>query len=357
MRLSYHGFFLLILLGCFSLGAQTPDDASMSSRIEKGMVETIRNNFSGAEEIFWGLIRDYPRRPAGYFYLGATYQARMLDEENYDSLQAFTELMDTTIKLAKECLKKNENDVWALFFEGSAYVYKSYMDSKLGKMWRSYRNAARGVNRLEKVLKKDSSFYDAYLGIGSFKYWKSSKTRSLKWLPFFSDERDRAIPLILKAIDKGKFTQRVGRDQLAWIYMDYGKPNLALQLALQNYHEFPESRFFRWTLVAAYYHHGELSRAYDLYAELLEEVRQLPTNNHYNEIVCLLRMAEIKYQLKDYFAVEKLTSELLSLPLSEEVRKRTRKKRERALELKQKSVVELAKRNGTHSQVSGGMGE
>ncbi len=330
----------------WGLIAQTPENPEIARRIERGIILTIRNEFHQAEQVFRDLIADYPRRPAGYFYLGATYQALMLDRENYDSLQAFRKVMKTAIQRAKELLKQNKNDTWALFFEGSAYLYISFIDSKLGKIWGSYRNASRGVGRLKKILKYDSTFYDAYLGVGSFTYWKSSKMKSLKWLPFISDQRRKAIPMMELAISKGRFTRLVGRDQLAWVYLDDGKPEEALRLALENYRLYPESRFFQWTLVAAYYRSEKFEEAFRLYQQLLQEIRQLPENNHYNEIVCLLRMAEIEYRRAHYAGVEKLTSELLSLSLTEDVRKRSRKKRKQALELKQQSARELAKMNG-----------
>lgn len=348
MKKTIHILLLFLMASgwCWGLFAQTPENPEIARRIEQGIILTIRNEFDQAEQVFRDLIADYPQRPVGYFYLGATYQAMMLDRENYDSLQAFRNVMQTAIQRAKDLLKKNKDDTWALFFEGSAYLYISFIDSKLGRIWGSYRNASRGVGRLKKILKYDSTFYDAYLGVGSFKYWKSSKMKSLKWLPFISDQRREAIPMIELAIRKGRFTQLVGRDQLAWIYLDDGKPEEALQLALENYRLYPESRFFQWTLVAAYYRSNRLEEAYQLYRQLLHEIRQLPENNHYNEIVCLLRMAEIEYRWTHYAAVEKLTSELLSLSLSEDIRKRSRKKRQQALDLKRKSTRELAKMNG-----------
>ncbi len=347
MKKTLYILLIVVAIGCgWGLFAQTPENPEIARRIERGIILTIRNEFDQAEQVFRDLIADYPQRPGGYFYLGATYQAKMLDQENYDSLYAFRNAMKTAIQRAKAIRKIDKTDTWALFFEGSAYLYISYIDSKLGKMWASYRNASKGASRLEKVIKTDSAFYDAYLGVGSFKYWKSSKMKSLKWLPFISDQRRKAIPMVELAIKKGRFTKLVGRDQLAWIYMDYGKSEEALRLALSNYQLYPESRFFQWTLVAAYYRNEQFDEAYRLYEQLLQEIRQLPENNHYNEIVCLLKMAEIEYRRTHYDAVERLTSELLSLSLTEDIRKRSRKKRQQALELKRKSASEFAKMNG-----------
>jgi hypothetical protein len=75
---------VLLLNLLLTAQAQTPADPEIKAQIEIGIEKTILNNFSGAALIFQQLIDQYPEQPFGYFYLGATYQAEMLDAENYD---------------------------------------------------------------------------------------------------------------------------------------------------------------------------------------------------------------------------------------------------------------------------------
>lgn len=331
------------LFAATSLPTQTPFDSEIKQQIETGIEKTILNDFSGAGLIFQKLIEQYPDQPWGYFYLGATYQAEMLDAERYDKVDDFTELMERAIEISKEQQKENAENPWAYFFEGSAHLYRSFMDSKMKKVWGAYRNAVKGVGRLEKVIELDSTFYDAYLGVGSYKYWKSSKAKLLTWLPILKDERDLGIEMVHTAIKKGSFVKLVGRDQLAWISLDHGETDKALQLALENHRLYPQSRFFLWTLVEIYYRNEQHDEAFELYQQLLNEVRQLPENNHYNEITCLLRMAKIYYSRGDFFNTELLASEILSLRLDNEMRDRVKPKLKEALKLKQQSLAELAK--------------
>lgn len=323
--------------------AGSPSDREIEKQIENGIERTILNDFPGAESIFKNLIHQYPAQPFGYFYLGATYQAEMLDRENYDKLDDFTAAMERAIELSKEVQEQNGEDAWACFFEGSAYLYRSFMDNKLKKVWGAYRNAVKGAGRLEKVIELDSTFYDAYLGVGSYKYWKSSKTKMLAWLPILKDERDRGINMVQTAVQKGNFVKLIGRDQLAWILLDSGKNQEALQLAIANHRLYPESRFFMWTLVEIYYRDEQWEEAFNLYQKLLYLLRELPHNNHYNEVTCLLRMAEVYYMQGDFISSDSLASEILSLKLSEEVRERVKPKLKRALKLKQLCAPELTK--------------
>ncbi len=323
--------------------ARTPFAPAVQQQVELGIEKTIRNDFVGAEALFRELIAAYPDQPAGYFYLGATFQAEMLDAEQYDRLEEFQQTMARCIEVAKALQERDGSDPWPYFFEGSAHLYRSFMDSKQKKMLGAYRNAVRGVHRLEKVIALDSAFYDAYLGVGSFKYWKSSKAKALTWLPFISDERRRGIEMVQIALEKGNFVKLVGRDQLAWMLLDAGRTQEALELALQNHRLYPESRFFRWTLVEIYYRGEHWEEAFQAYGELLQMVRALPENNHYNEITCLLRLGEIYCLQGEFEKSRDLALEILRLPLDPQVRERAKPKLKQALELQKRCAEELAR--------------
>ncbi len=337
----------LIIINVFAafapLNGQGIYPPEIAQRIESGVIRTIQNDFSGAESTFQELIHELPVEPCGYFYLGATIQAEMLDREDFSRLAEFNAAIDTAIYLAKSMRKKDPTNLRAWFFEGSAYLYRSFMDNKRKKMWGAYRNASKGVNRLEKALDLDATFYDAYLGVGSYKYWKSSKAKALAWLPFVADDREKGIRMVQKAIEKGQFVRLVASDQLAWMLLDFGHADEALALAKQNHQRFPHSRFFMWTLVEIYHKNQQLEQALQLYKELLTILRKQRFNNHYNEMNCLLHIAEIYYGQGNFLEAERHLNELLQLELSEEISKRSKSKRKRAAALKKRCVKELAR--------------
>lgn len=339
------GIFLVV---CLCLLTTTPAlprceiTPEIQAQIARGIEQTINNDFRGAEALFRELIVKYPRQPFGYFYLGATVQAEMLDREDYTRLAEFEGALDTTIMLAESLRKQDDSDIWAWFFEGSAYLYRSFMDNKRKKMWGAFRNASKGSGRLEKALQIDSTFYDALLGVGSYKYWKSSKAGALTWLPFVADDRRKGLEMVRNAIKKGRFVKWVGRDQLAWMLLDFGDAPAALELAAENHRQFPESRFFLWTLVEIYYRTQQFDTAFQLYQTMLGKLRASPENNHYNEMTCLLHMAEIQCQRGNYREAEQLLTELLNLELSPDVFERSQHKRKAALALKQRCAKEIA---------------
>lgn len=334
-------FRLILFLGFFAglirpVGAVTPDKEPVKSVIETGILQTINNRFNQALNLYDQLIRQYPDHPVGYFYKGAVLQARMLDREDFSSKTEFYELMQKTIRLADSLQDSGSKDAWLYFYEGSALLYRSYLKTREANWFAAYRDAVRGVSRLESAIARDSLLYDAYLGVGSYKYWKSARTEFLSWLPFISDEREKGIAMIRQAIEKGVFVRWIGRDQLSWILMDDGQYRDALRIARENAQTFPESRFFKWTLASAALYCQELDIGYRVYGELLESIRQLPANNHYNEIDCLVSLAEIEVKRKNWQQAFRFADRALRLNISAEIRERARGKLKRALSIRNK---------------------
>lgn len=324
----------LLVIPLSTAGAFDPAAAEIKDRIFRGIELTIENEFEAATEIYRGLVAEYPDEPVGYFYLAAVLQSQMLDEEDYSHQTRFEDWINKCLQKAKERQKDRHVDPWLLFYEGNAYLYQSFLKSKLGNWWGAYRDARKGAGRLQEVLELDSAFYDAYLGIGSYKYWKSARMKLIRWLPFVPDEREAGIRMVKEAIDKGEYVELIGRDQLVWILLDAGRLQEAKRYARENHQRYPRSRFFLWTLVEVLYRSGEWEEAYQKYGRLLNEVRQIPNNNHYNEIECLLKMADIDYNRGNRAHADSLIGELFALQLQPEIRERARSRLERALKLK-----------------------
>ena len=325
--------------------ARNPSPRDVRNKILKGIELTILTDFENAEKIYKGLIEEYPDEPIGYFYMAAVLQSEMLDREDFSQPDICEDFIEKCVQKSKSLQKERDNDAWLLFYEGNAYLYRSFLKSKLGKWWGAYRDAGKGVNRLERTLELDSTFYDVYLGIGSYKYWKSAKIKFLTWLPFVADEREAGIEMVKKAIELGEYSKLIGRDQLAWILLDAGRLEEAKKYALENYQAYPESRFFQWTLVEVLFRMKEWKDAYQNYNSLLHAERQIPDRNHYNEVECLLKMAEIDFESGNLSRADSLVTELLNVQMIPAVRERARSKLKKALKIRLECVQLLSREN------------
>ncbi|NOX36161.1 MAG: hypothetical protein GXO78_01370 [Calditrichaeota bacterium] len=323
---------VLLLWGAAGIPAQSPDHPPIATRIEQGMYLTIMNQFAEADSVFQGLIRDYPDRPFGYFYRGANLQAWMVDHEDYSRMEAFQYWMDRCVAVVDSLEQLQQATAWDYFYKGSAYLYQSFLNGKQRQWWQAYRNSRQGVHLLEKALALDSTLFDAYLGIGSYKFWKSKKAGILTWLPFLKNEADLGLELVRLAIEKGRFVKWIGRDQLTWMLLEHGQLEEALELARGNVAQFPESRFFNWTLARVYEKAGLYREARQVYEWLLSQIRQLPETNHYNEVVILARLVDLACKSGAESEGEQYLRQLRQVKLSPDVRSRLRKTLSRLVE-------------------------
>ncbi len=338
----------LLTISASRVRALNPAEEPLKSEILQGIELTINNRFEQAAELYRNVTRQYPDHPIGYFYQGANLQARMLDAEDFSREAEFYRLMDRTVACADSLERSGatDDDAWNAFYKGSAYLYRSFMKSKRGDWLSAYRDAKNGVHTLEKAIARDSSLYDAYLGVGSFKYWKSARADFLLWLPIISDERAEGIRMVRQSIRRGDFVYWIGRDQLCWILLDKGNYREALQIARENSAAFPQSRFFKWTLVSAAEKSGDYEQAYRLYAGLLNEIRRMPENNHYNELECLLGMAKIDVRKENWEQAYQLSDAALRLKLEKKIRKRAKNRLEKALDIRRRAADKMKNNDG-----------
>ncbi len=320
------GVGLLLLVGFARGELPSPDHPDPASRILAGIELTIINRFQQADSVFQGLIRDFPDRPWGYFYRGANLQAWMVDHEDYSRMKAFHFWMERCIAIVDSLERIKQATAWDYFYQGSAYLYRSFLEGKQRRWWPAYRHSLQGVKRLEKALELDSTLFDAYLGIGSYKFWKSKKAGILTRLPILKNETAVGIALVRRALEKGRFVTWIGRDQLAWILMENGQLQEALAIARENFERFPQSRFFGWTLARVYEKTGHLAEARQLYQWLLEQIRRLPENNHYNEVILLIKLAELACKRGEEAKGALYLKQIGSIALSPEVKKRLQKR-------------------------------
>jgi tetratricopeptide (TPR) repeat protein len=329
---------LLLFIGTLPILALNPAQKPLKSRIEKGIELTLTNNFPEAIMLYQELIDQYPYEAMGYFYKGAALQAQMLDAEDYGQKEEFYQLMRKATRLSDSLLQKRPDDGWLYFYKGSAYLYQSFLKMKEDRWYSAYRDATRGVKNLQKTIEVDSLLYDAYMGIGGYKYWKSARANFLLWLPFISDERKEGIRMISLAIEKGTFVGYVGKDQLVYILIDYGDSESALKIARENHEQHPDSRFLQWSYASAALHEEEWEVSKQLYEDLLHQIRRLAVHNHFNEVDCLVRLAEIASSTGEWEDAFRLSDEALRLPMDPDVRERAKNKLKKALEIRKQAA-------------------
>jgi len=324
--------FIPTFIGCFLLlsaaaTAQTPFSPALDSMICRGIDQTIMCRFDSALATFSRVRDARPGHSAGYFYLAATIQSRMMDYERNDSADDFYRLIDKAISLGEDSASSEDTGAWHLFYLGSSYMYKGMFQVKTGSMLAGFISAKKGTAMLRRAVEQDSALWDAFLGIGNYAYWSGRFYKYLKWLPWISDQREQGLAMLNTAVEKATFSRWIAINSLAWVEYDRGNYFKALSMFRQGERRYPKSRFFTWGIADCLFRLNDYKSALFAYEELLKDVQENTPNWGYNEAEILKKMLLSCFGLKLYEQCEKHAQAILSLKCPPDVQKRIKKHR------------------------------
>lgn len=311
---------------------QVYPDKTIDSTLKAGINQIILQNYPVAEKTFTKLDKEYPRLPLGKIYLAAVNIARSYDmgerfnEPNIDSLLYLAE------DQSRNLLDQNANSIWARYFLSLSEGYLAYFKALNEAWFSSISEGIDALNDFEEILKADKIFYEAYIAIGTYKYWKSRKTEFLDWMPGYQDEQKEGIELLEKAVNHPGYNTYLAVNSLIWIYIDQQNFKDAAVLAESALKTYPGSRFFKWGLARAY-ESIDAAKSIKIYKEILNS---LPVgSNHYNEIILKHLIAQQYASIGDKREALKYCDEILSIKnLDEYVYSKVESRLERVEELR-----------------------
>jgi tetratricopeptide (TPR) repeat protein len=266
--------------------------------LKKAIALTAIQRFQEALALTDTVIKLTPNEPSGYFFRAAVLQSRMMDYEDYNGDEkAFFDATGACRKLAQTKLQDHtiagRDEAWAHFFLGSAMGYEAFFIGKKKRYLEAFRYGWQSIQHLEAALKIDPQLYDAYLGIGTYKYYRSKMSKKFSWLPFVKDERELGIRMIRLSIAKGHYSRTASINGLGWILMDENRPAEALALIDSALAIYPNSRFFLWSAGEAAYRVAHYEQAAAHYRLILESLQTEKHLSPYLELVARARLARV----------------------------------------------------------------
>jgi len=327
---------ILIIIFLFSPGIlnadETPEE-TINAFIQKGIRATVLQQYQLATSFFDSLrsfLKDDPRPD---FYQAAALQSKMMDFESYGEEPEFFRLIEKVISITEKQIEQNPNEAKGYFYKGGAYSYRGYYYAKRKDYARGLRDSITGIKYLEKAVNIDSTLYDAYLAIGTYKYYRGRLTQYVSWLPFISDQSKEGLEMIHKSIEKGRHGRAAAINGLIWLDIDAKKYTRAIQTALKMLNEYPASRFFLWPLAGAYFKAGYYNKSIDVYRNLQGSYQNEEKNNHYNEMVCGYKIMKAYENLDKPEEVCEFSDQMLGIILIDTVRKRLKDKLKEIVEV------------------------
>lgn len=335
---------ILLLSGVFSAFSffvspvhKYTQNSLLDSLLTAGIDQTLLQQYQMARGTFRLVARTFPDHPAGYLYQVAVLQAVSMDYESIPERGQLDSLLLLAAEKSETMIARFPQSPWGYFYRGTMMGYDSYARAQRGDWFGAATRGMSAAGDFREAIERDSLFYDAYAGIGTYYYWKTRKIEFLTWLPFIGDKREEGMRLLRMCVEHGDHNRFAAMSSLLSIYLDaeeYVRAEVVAREALRSY---PENRIFLWGLATAL-DRGGSSRpdALDAYERLLASIVGDPRDNFYNELVCRLNLFKLRISRRDGWNWQPELDELLALKdvaFPDHLRKRAAAKFKEAEEL------------------------
>ncbi|QQS34598.1 MAG: hypothetical protein IPM56_09990 [Ignavibacteriales bacterium] len=312
-KISFNIFFLLFfLVNNFTVLGQNYPDESIHLLLKDGIKKIVQQDYDNALSLFSKMDRDYPQLPLGKIYIAATHIARSYDYGEQIDEKSIEGLLDDAYIQAKSLLDKDSRNLWYNYFVALAEGYSAYFHAIRENYFSAMSSGLSSVDYFENCIELNPEFHEAYIAIGTYRYWKSRKTEFLHWLPFVSDDRDEGVALLENALRRSTYNTHLAINSLIWIYIDQQRPVEAVRLAESILKDYPQCRVFKWGLARAY-ENIDIKKSIEVYGDILQSFPMQGLSNHFNEIVLKHKIAQQLVKLGEKKKALKLCDEILSI--------------------------------------------
>lgn len=256
MNIKIASILIIIFCACkFCLRAQV---SNIDAYILEGIRETTNFDFEKGHSYFHKIYLEDKDNPASYFYF-AWLLSRMQDyyaKSDYDKILKYLNFSNS---LAEKRIKKNKEDIEALFYKAAINGLTAYIQGLKESWWNVAMKGKEMRNYAKRILEIDPENADALYFLGFYDYFadilpKIQKFfRTILFLP--GGNKQRGLEELQIAAQKGNFTNIEAKRTLLIIYIFYEK-NCAegQKLAYSLIEQFPKNPFFRYALSKCFYY-------------------------------------------------------------------------------------------------------
>ncbi len=211
--------FCLILSFKFIIGQSLPDSSFYSAN-----EAFYRFDFEEAQSKFESLIEKYPSAPSGYLGIAKMHLWFFLGAQDPGEFGIFEKYASLALEKGEAMADKYPDSKEVLYLLGEINTMRAIAFTTKGSTLDAFWATKSAIGYYEDVLDLDPEFYDAYLGIGLFKYALSYVPGVFQWalsLTGLSADEELGLKYIEYAAKGGKRFQTEALFHLSKMYMDY----------------------------------------------------------------------------------------------------------------------------------------
>jgi tetratricopeptide (TPR) repeat protein len=320
-------------------------DSLLGKVLNKAIYATYSDSFTTAFACLDSVINtDHECWPAYVFKIGILY-TEMNDDENLDRVEYLKALIDTTLIGLDNFLDHSPDDKWALFFKGTTIGYLALYEGHHGSWVKAVFKGLEAGKLFNKAVDEDSTFYDAYLGLGNLNYWRSAKMGFITSLPFIPDRREEGITQITLAMDSSLYGSLPAATGLAWIYYNRKEYSRTAELMNDLEKRGIHGRQILWPKGLAFFKSGSAGGTIETFARIKDGLERKGNQNYYNIGLCNYYLGLSHYWRREYTSALGYFNELLNQQVDSDVAKRLKDKYKAAENYKKKIKKAVAEKS------------
>jgi len=203
----------LFLLAIPAAAAQPSilDDPAFREDARRGLDRLYDMDFTGANAIFAGIEQRYPGHPVGPFLAAlAPWWEIQVDPDDDSHDDAFFDAMDEVIDRCDRRLRKDKDDIDALFFKAGALAFRGRLHTDRKQWLRAARDGQKAMHYFDEVRKRQPDNPDLLMGLGLFDYLAAVAPEQYPILKPFArffpkGDRARGLQELSQAVERGTF--------------------------------------------------------------------------------------------------------------------------------------------------------
>jgi len=208
-KLFFYRWMIFVILCALSFSFFASAQPNLDKKITKGLNFLYNFKFDKSQKIFREIIDADSTNPAGYHFQSIAYLWYYLDNKENANLDNFLSYSDSAINKSKELITSESEDPFPFYILGSAYSYRALAFARAEEYLNALWATKESYSHLNKAVALDSSYADAYFGLGLFNFAVSQTPSVWKWaldLTGISGDRNKGMEYLTLAADKGNFS-------------------------------------------------------------------------------------------------------------------------------------------------------
>ncbi len=321
-------FLVVFLTAAPAAENRFPDE--LKTALSRISTDIYNDRFESAQNLLDSLRVLDKWLPVCHLFQAILYQSHMMAAESDFLKDQLFAVLDTLDADTDSLLSHGADSAMAFWLLGNSHAFRSLFLGRAGSILGALRHGLSARKAFDRGYDIDPGFHDIALGLGSYRYWKSVKTKAINWTPLFKEEKRNGIELIRLAADSAEISSEAAQAALIWVYLNEGLYAEAIRLARKMRYRYPDGLSFLWALGEAYRKLNDCRGAVEIYETILARLHNHP-GNYYNIIEaahylseCYRRMSRQQPEFER--KIHLLQNELRHMPIPEETGDRQAKK-------------------------------